>query len=610
MMNTTTVRNSLSRWFRTPATRGALAAALSMALLVGGMLIWGFWDPTERTDRIPVAIVNEDTPATTTARTVDLGTQITEQVVASPTLDWVETNIADATAGLESGAFYGILRLPPDLSTNVATLDSANPTPAQVEFITTDATNYLASEIAQDAFAQVDAELNKNITLNFLNEVYDALPQSREQGALAVAGAEQLGQQINAATAAASELASGASALATSTATLAAASGEATNLTATVTSETSTTSKTSQQVAANVASISTAVAAVDTSLAKVQQDLTAKGETALAAQVGASRTALATTVVQPLTALVQTSNQLAAQNTKAATDAQAASTKTASVNTQATALDSAVKNESQRAASLSTVLTDQATPASAELSADLAAAAAKVPPVSDAQRQAFTEVLSDPVRVEQVRLNSVAHLGQGLAPYFLPVALFLGALTTFLLLRPLQPRLLQSGARPGAVALSSWAPALVWGVVQVLVLLLGLVVLRLGAAAWFPLVGMLLLSAACFLAVVQVLKAAFGGLGNYLAIVLLVVQLVAVGGVFPIETSNGLFRALHPLLPMTYSVDGIRRSIAGGPLSPFLWQDAAVLLVVTVACLAITAALVNRRRMVKPAALQPEVVLQ
>ena len=610
MINTRAVRNALSRWFRSPAARGAMAAALSMALLFGGFLVWGFWDPTERTDRIPVAIVNEDTPATATNRTVDVGTQITDQVLASPTLDWVETDIANARAGLDSGAFYGILRLPPDLSANVATLDSANPKPAQVEFITTDSTNYLASELAQDAFAAVDAELNKSITLNFLNEVYDALPQSREQGALAVAGAEQLGKEVAAATAAASELSAGVAALATTTATLAQGTSEVASGTAAVTTETTATAKTSQQVAASVASISAAATAVDTSLAKVQQDLTAKGETALAAQVGASRTALATTVVQPLTALVQTSNQLAAQNTKAATDAQSASTKAASVSSQASALDASVKAESERAAALNTTLKDRATPVSAELSADLAAAAAKVPPVSDAQRDAFTEVLADPVRVEQVRLNPVAHLGQGLAPYFLPVALFLGAMATFMLLRPLQQRLLQSGARPSTTALSSWAPAMVWGVVQVLVLLLGMVVLRLGAAAWFPLLAMLLLSAACFLAIVQLLKAAFGGLGNYLAVVLLVVQLVAVGGVFPIETSNGLFRALHPLLPMTYSVDGIRRSIAGGPLSPFLWQDAAVLLVVTLACLGITVALVNRRRTVKLAGLAREVVLQ
>lgn len=610
MINAKALRNSLSRWFRSPTARGAMAAAVTMALLVGGFLVWGFWDPTERTDRIPVAIVNEDTPATSASRTVDVGTQITDEVLASPTLDWVETDMATAQAGLDSGAFYGILRLPPDLSTNVATLDSANPKPAQVEFITNDSTNYLAGEIAQGAFAEVDAELNKNITLNFLNEVYDALPQSREQGALAVAGAEQLGKEVEAATAAAGELAAGAAALATTTATLAQGAGEVASGTAAVTTETTAVSKSSQQVAASVASISAAATAVDTSLAKVQQDLTAKGETALAAQVGASRTALATTVVQPLTALVQTSNQLAAQSTKAATDAQSASTKAASVSSQASALDSAVKTENERAAALNATLKDRATPASAELSADLAAAAAKVPPVSDAQREAFTEVLSDPVRVEQVRLNPVAHLGQGLAPYFLPVALFVGAMVSFLLLRPLQPRLLQSGSRPVTAALTSWSPAMVWGVVQVLVLLLGMVVLRLGAAAWFPLVAMLLLSAACFVAIVQVLKAAFGGLGNYLAIVLLVVQLVAVGGVFPIETSNGLFRALHPLLPMTYSVDGIRRSIAGGPLSPFLWQDAAVLLLITLVCLGITMALVNRRRTVKPAALAREVVLQ
>lgn len=608
-MNARVVRNTLVRWFRTPAAAAAMAGVISLALLFGATLVGGFWDPDERTDQIPVALVNEDAPADQ-ADGQSTGEQIVQSVLASPTLDWVEVPMDQAEQGLQDGKYHGILRLPAQLSANIASLDSATPVPATVEFITSDATNYLAGTIAAQAIAEVDAAWNKDITLNFLNEVYDALPQSREQGALAVAGADLLASEVTAATTAAAEAAAGADQLVTATAALATAASQAAGTSSTVSTEATAASKSVQQAASGAASIATAITAVDTSLAKIQEDLTTKGETSLAAQVSASRTALQTTVAQPTATLVQTVNQANTQSAKTATDATAAATQTAATSTQAATVNTNVTTELNKVKALSTTLQDQVTPASTELAADLAAAADKVPPVSDAQRQAFTEVLADPIRVERVQLNPVAHLGQGLAPYFLPVSLFLGALGIFLVMRPLSQRSLQFGANGTQATLNSWLPALAWGAAQVIALLLGMLILRLNAQAWLPLIAMLLLSAACFLALIQLLKAAFGGVGNYIALVLLVLQLVATGGVFPIEVSNAVFRALAPILPMTYSIDGIRRSIAGGPLSPYLWQDAAVLVGVTVVALALTALLANRRRHVSAEQLQPQVVLQ
>lgn len=608
-MNARVVRNALARWFRTPAAVAAMAGILSLGLLFGATLTGGFWDPDERTDQIPVAVVNEDTPvAGATGPTT--GQEIVDSVVQSPTLDWAQVPMAQAEAGLQSGRYYGILRLPPELSANIASLDSATPVPASVEFITSDATNYLAGEIAAQAIAEVDAAWNKDITLNFLNEVYDALPQSREQGALAVAGATQLSTEVTAATTAAGEIATATEQLVAAAGSLASAASQAATTSASVSTEASAASKSVQQAATSAASIATAITAVDTSLAKVQQDLTTKGETALAAQVSASRTALQTTVTQPMSTLVQTTNQANTQSAKTATDAASAATQTTATSTQAATVNTNLTAEVAKVTALRTTLQDQVTPASAELAADLAAAADKVPPVSDAQRQAFTEVLADPIRVERVSLNSVAHLGQGLAPYFLPVALFLGAMGIFLVMRPLPQRALQFGASGFAATLNAWLPALAWGAAQVIAVMLGMLVLRLNAQAWLPLLAMLLLSSACFLALIQVLKAAFGGVGSYIAVALLALQLVATGGVFPVEVSNALFRAIAPILPMTYSIDGIRRSIAGGPLSPYLWQDAGVLLGVTVVCLAITALVANRRRQVSMEQLQPQVVLQ
>ena len=116
---------------------------------------------------------------------------------------------------------------------------------------------------------------------------------------------------------------------------------------------------------------------------------------------------------------------------------------------------------------------------------------------------------------------------------------------------------------------------------------------------------MLLLTAACAVTITQVLRAAFGGAGLYAAGVLLVVQVAGSGALFPSQTLGTMFGWLHPVLPMSYSADAIRRTIAGGPLTPYLWADVAVLVVVTAAGVGMLIATVHWRRHVRTSEFEP-----
>src|SRR5699024_4495088 len=69
----------------------------------------------------------------------------------------------------------------------------------------------------------------------------------------------------------------------------------------------------------------------------------------------------------------------------------------------------------------------------------------------------------------------------------------------------------------------------------------------------------------CFFLINQMLIAAFGPPGRFLALVLIVLQLSAAGGTYPIETAPAFLQRLHTWLPLTHSVDGLRSLIAGGP---------------------------------------------
>ena len=56
-------------------------------------------------------------------------------------------------------------------------------------------------------------------------------------------------------------------------------------------------------------------------------------------------------------------------------------------------------------------------------------------------------------------------------------------------------------------------------------------------------------------------RSLIGDAGKFVALIILVLQLAASGGTFPVETIASGFRWLNPLLPMTYSINLVKESV-------------------------------------------------
>ncbi|GGU88578.1 membrane protein [Streptomyces albospinus] len=234
---------------------------------------------------------------------------------------------------------------------------------------------------------------------------------------------------------------------------------------------------------------------------------------------------------------------------------------------------------------------------------------AKIPDYDKKDRDTRTGVMSDPVALAAKSMHKAPNYGTGLAPYFIPLSLWVGAMVAYMLLQPLGKRALAAGAPGWRIALGSWLPAFAIGVIQVLALMavlhwaLGLEMARAGAT-----IGFLLLATACFTAVIQLLSAFFGPAGRVLTLVILMLQLTSAGGTYPVQTSPGFFSAIHPFLPMSYVVDGLRRLITGGDLA-IVWQGSAVLAAFTLGALALTSLAARSRQVVRMKDLHPELSL-
>ena len=68
----------------------------------------------------------------------------------------------------------------------------------------------------------------------------------------------------------------------------------------------------------------------------------------------------------------------------------------------------------------------------------------------------------------------------------------------------------------------------------------------------------IILIANTFMSITELLITNFNDIGKFICLILLILQLAAAGGTFPIETVTKGFRWLHNILPMTYSINLFR----------------------------------------------------
>ena len=233
---------------------------------------------------------------------------------------------------------------------------------------------------------------------------------------------------------------------------------------------------------------------------------------------------------------------------------------------------------------------------SGKLARALADGADDVPSLDDETRDRMAATLGDPVDVAGDSQAEAATYGAGLAPFFLALATWIGGYVLFLVVRPLSRRATAANASPLRVALGGWITPALLGVAQVTVMVLVAArVVGVGVADTFGTWAFMLLVTASFIAIVHLLNAALGQAGQFLGLVLMVLQLVTAGGTFPWQTIPTPLHVVHQVMPMSYAVEGLRQLMYGGDTAR-VGLCAAVLVAWGVGALALTTLVARRQR--------------
>jgi len=591
------IRAELARLTSSRIGVASLIALMTVPLVYGGLYLWGNQDPYSSLARVPAALVVQDTGTTRDGIATNYGKKAAESLLEGGKFGWVEVTATQAAAGVKNGSYDFGITFPSDFSVRLASASGNSPRSAQLQLTTDDTNSYLSTTIAKQAAEAVRVEIAKEVGGSASITLLNAIGDIRDGVVKAEDGASSLADGAITAASGAASLSSGTISLASGAASLSSGLAD-------LDAKASSLPTSAAQLKAGAAALATGLAmgaqsgnalrsgaATAASLApqaaqqqQIISALTLAGATPeTIVQVRAQLAGLATATAQVSAGV---SSQLVPSLAAAATGSTQLATGTAALSAAAPALSSAVHSASTGAASLShgagellsgaSALasgTGELASGSSTLTSSLSDAARTVPVTTAAGRRATADLIANPIAVKQTAITQAANYGAGLAPFFLALASWIGIYALFLLVRPLSRRALTAVQRPIRTTLAGWLTPALLGVVQMAALFaLVTLVLHLPASNPIGMLAFMAFVAATFAAIVLALNVLLGSVGQFLALIFMVVQLVTAGGTFPWQTLPRPLAALHQVLPMSHAVDGIRQLMYGG-LSSTVWSS-------------------------------------
>lgn len=554
----------------------ALVALICVPILYGGLYLWANQDPYAKFPDVPVALVVDDTGAPSAdsaaadAETVNYGEDVAENLIEGNAFDWQRMTAEDAADALRDGSVDFTVTIPADFSSALTSAAGDEPHQARIDLETNDANNYLASSMGTQAVEKIRSSVAEMVGSEAAERLLTGLSDVRDNLITATDGATQLTDGANTAESGSATLADGTAQLADGTAKLA--------------SGARTLADGAQQVSAGNRQLADVA---DRAGSAVQQaaDALPQVRTDIATRL-ADQGLTQDEIDQVLAALDPLADRLQEGNTRvqgavgevdrlaagAASVASGASELAAGAGTVATGAASANTGAAQLRDGLSTLASG-----AGELRDGLADGVEQIPASTPELRALQADTIADPVKVSSDKVASAEDYGAGLAPFFAALSAWIGIYALFLIVKPISRRAVTALHSPIRITLAGWLTPAMLGAVQ-MVGLMGILAITLGFTFHNPVgtLGVMVFASATFAAIILALNVWLGSVGQFLGLVLMVLQLVTAGGTFPWQTLPAPLAALHHVLPLGYVVDAMRQLMYGGDLARAGW-DMAVL---------------------------------
>lgn len=598
---------------------------LFIPIMYGGFFLGSIWDPYGNTKNLPVAVVNNDKGADLKDKKIAVGDELVDTLKDEDSFGWYFVSEDVADKGLDDGSYYMKIVIPENASENVTTITSDTPSKTTIAYTTTPSRNYIASLLTNQAAQTIAQNISTKITTAYAQSILEQIGELKTGLNTAADGATQLSNGSAQLQSGISTYAAGVARVHSGIEQLSAGLPTASQITqlsdgvksvqsgvnalnTAVSTPNSTVVAQQTQVQSDAAALQTALMNYQTAATASTSSLTAL-QAALAAgtptvtvnssDISATLQVLSASqaVTQKSVSLLTSLNTLTTMiNAQQATLKSSVATLNTGVNTLTPGLLSAVNGYTTLASGSSQLLagTSQLTTSSAALNDGAAQMSDGTATLANALTNAAQQVsiqptgeatarqLAKPVDTNHNETADVPNYGYALSPYVLSLGLYVGALV-FNVIYPVR-RLYANPRNSRSWWYAKMSIAFAVAIGQALVLD-AIMVIGLGLHPDQPgrFILLSIITSLAYMSIVSFLAIALDNVGRFLAMLLLVLQLGAAGGAFPILLSSGFFQAVNPFMPMTYSIYGFREVISSGLGAHTYWSSLLMLIAIGVA---------------------------
>ncbi|MCB2357813.1 YhgE/Pip domain-containing protein [Clostridium estertheticum] len=176
-----------------------------------------------------------------------------------------------------------------------------------------------------------------------------------------------------------------------------------------------------------------------------------------------------------------------------------------------------------------------------------------------------SDFLSNPIAIKQNSIYPIPNYGSAMSPFYTTLAIWVGALLMHSLLS-VEVKKFEDGTTLSTREkfLGRYFTFLTIAIMQTLVTIVGnLLLLKTYVVSPIILILFGIYVSIVFLTIIYSFVCVLGNIGKALIVVVMVLQISASGGTFPVELLGSFFQFIHPMLPFTYAIGGMRETVAG-----------------------------------------------
>jgi len=604
------IKAEFSSVFSSYKTAIPFIVILFIPLLYAGMFLWAFWDPYGKTEELTVAIVNKDEGATIQDKTFNVGKELVTSLKKDNTFTWKFLNEEKAKNQLKNKKIYMYIEIPSKFSKDVASLTENRVKKAELIYVPNQGMNYIVSKINDTAVEKVKEKLSHKISETYAEMMFAQVEKAAEGIGKAADGSKKIGNGMvkvqegtGAMTQQLEEKQQGVKDLVNGTQTihsgLQTAKNGATYLqqgTEKLHSATRDLSEGSQKLSSGIDTFSdkmNELAAGANYLNTTSNQLAGAVQNFISQQPELQNNRDAQTLLSLSMGLQKGMKEFAPsvdEAKEASVQLAYSSDKLSQGQTKVYgAFETLLQGENGLVKGLNKLEdgTQSLTKGNQEMYSGWVSLIDHLNELHDGQKNLYEgnqtltanlqdahdkakgikgndkryDMFSDPITLTKKVQHEIPNYGTALSPYFLSMGLFVGIFVCTVI----YPFRESAGKPKSGISwyISKTTVILFISLMQTLILdAVILQVLGLHVSHTTKFIAFTFLTSVTFAFLIQLLVGALANVGRFLTIVIMVIQLTASGGTFPIELIPHKLQALYNSLPMSYSITGLKSLIS------------------------------------------------